>query len=153
MKMTKNKALTPERIMQLSWGYAPPLILEAAVKHRVFDLLNESPKTAQQLAAKSGASVRGLTAICNALVGLQFLARAGDRYKLTPESAAFLVSGKNSYYGGFLKHISRQLIPQWLDLTQIVKTGKPAKRVNSQKEGVKFFADFVESILPLSYAA
>jgi ubiquinone/menaquinone biosynthesis C-methylase UbiE len=139
--------------MQLSWGYAPPLILEAAVKHRVFDLLDESPKTARQLAAKTGASVRGLTMICNALVGLQFLARAGERYRLTPESAAFLVAGKNPYYGGFLKHISRQLIPQWLDLAQIVKAGKPARRVNAQKQGVKFFAEFVEAIFPLSYAA
>jgi hypothetical protein len=56
--MKKTIALTPERIMQLSWGYAPPLILEAAVKHRVFDLLDQSPKTAQQLAAKTGASMR-----------------------------------------------------------------------------------------------
>jgi ubiquinone/menaquinone biosynthesis C-methylase UbiE len=151
--MKINKAPTPERIMQLAWGYAPPLILEAAVKHRVFDLLDESPKTARQLAAKSGASIRGISAVCNALVGLQFLSRAGERYKLTPESAAFLVAGKNPFYGGFLKHISRQLIPQWLELERIVKTGKPAKRVNSQKEGVKFFADFVESIAPLSYAA
>jgi ubiquinone/menaquinone biosynthesis C-methylase UbiE len=151
--MKTTKALTPERIMQLSWGYAPPLILEAAVKHRVFDLLDESPQTARQLAAKTGASERGLAMICNALVGLQFLARTGDRYRLTPESAAFLVAGKNPYYGGFLKHISRQLIPQWLDLTQVVKTGKPFRRVNAQKEGVKFFAEFVEAIFPLSYAA
>lgn len=151
--MKTTKALTPERIMQMSWGYAPPLILEAAVKHRVFDLLDQSPKTIKQLAAKSGASERGLTAICNALVGLQFLARTGNRYQLTPESAAFLVAGKSPYYGGFLKHISRQLIPQWLDLEKIVKTGRPVKRVNAQKEGVKFFAEFVESILPLSYAA
>lgn len=139
--------------MQMSWGYAPPLILEAAVKHRVFDLLDQSPKTVQQLAAQTGASVRGLAMICNALVGLQFLTRTGDRYRLTPESAAFLVSGKNPYYGGFLKHISRQLIPQWLDLEKIVRTGKPDKRVNAQKEGAKFFAEFVEAIFPLSYAA
>jgi ubiquinone/menaquinone biosynthesis C-methylase UbiE len=151
--MKKNKALSPERIMQLSWGYAPPLILEAAVKHRVFDLLEQSPKTARQLAAKTGASVRGLTAICNALVGLQFLARRGVRYQLTPESAAFLISGKPAYYGAFLRHISRQLIPNWLDLEKIVQTGRPAKRVNAQSDGAKFFAEFVEAIFPLSYAA
>lgn len=138
--------------MQMSWGYAPPLILEAAVKHRVFDLLDQSPKTARQLAAQTGASVRGLAMICNALVGLQFLTRAGDRYQLTPESAAFLVSTRPAYHGAFLKHIS-QLIPQWLDLKKIVQTGKPDKRVNAQKEGAKFFAEFVEAIFPLSYPA
>ncbi|MGH7952804.1 MAG: methyltransferase family protein [Limisphaerales bacterium] len=151
--MKKINSLTPERIMQLSWGYAPPLILEAAVKHRVFDLLDESPKTAQQLASKTGASVRGLAAICNALVGLQFLSRTGDRYKLTPESAAFLVSTKPGFHGAFFKHISKQLVPKWLDLEKIVQTGKPTRRVNTQTAGAKFFAEFVEAIFPLSYAA
>ena len=27
--MEEQKQLTPERIMQMAWGYAPPLILEA----------------------------------------------------------------------------------------------------------------------------
>ncbi len=34
MKSSAQAKLTPERIMQLSWGYAPPLIIETAVKHR-----------------------------------------------------------------------------------------------------------------------
>ena len=80
--------------MQFAWGYAPTLIIEAAVQHRVFDLLDESPKTIKELAKKSGASERGLTAIANALVGFNFLSRKGERYELTPESAAFLVSTK-----------------------------------------------------------
>jgi len=151
--MKTTKALTSERIMQLSWGYAPPLILEAAVKHRVFDLLDSSPKTVKQLAAKSGASERGLAAICNALVGLQFLARTGNRYQLTPESAAFLVAGKPAYQGAFFKHVSRQLMPNWLGLDKIVQTGRPAARFNDKGAGVKFFAEFVEAIFPLSYAA
>jgi len=79
--------------MQLSWDYAPPLILEAAVKHRLFDLLDSAPKTAPQLAKSAGISLRGVTALGNALVGLQFLTRNGNRYALTPESATFLVRG------------------------------------------------------------
>ena len=151
--MKSSKALTPERIMHMAWGYAPPLILEAAVKHGVFDCLDRSPKTVPQLARETGASVRGLTAICNALVGLRFLARTGDRYKLTPESAAFLVSTKPAYQGAFLRHISKQLIPQWLDLEAIVQTGRPANRANIEPAGAKFFAEFVEAIFPMSYAA
>src|SRR5437588_191749 len=30
---SEKPAVTPERIMQYTWGYAPPLILEAAVAH------------------------------------------------------------------------------------------------------------------------
>ncbi len=151
---TANKSkLTPERIMQLSWGYAPPLIIEAAVKHRLFDLLDSSPKTAPQLARKAGVSLRGLTAICNALVGLRLLARDGDRYTLTPESSAFLVSHHPGFHGAFFRHVSTQLIPKWLDLEKTVRTGKSAVSVNSEKKGAKFFAEFVEAIFPLSYSA
>ena len=40
MNSPESVSVTPERIMQFAWGYAPPLILEAAIKHRVFDVLD-----------------------------------------------------------------------------------------------------------------
>src|SRR5579862_7651807 len=153
MKNKKSAGPTPERIMQMAWGYAPPLIIEAAVKHGLFDSLHASAKTAPQLAKASGASVRGVTSICNALVGLGLLGRKRDRYTLMPESAAFLVSTNPAYHGGFFEHISVQLIPRWLGLEKAVRTGKGVAAVNSKKEGAAFFAKFVEAIFPLSYAA
>jgi len=139
--------------MQMAWGYAPPLIIEAAVQHRVFDSLDPSPKTARQLAKQTGASERGLRALLNALVGMDLLRRMGSRYALTPESATFLVSTKSSYYGAFFHHTTGQLIPKWLRLNNVVRTGKPARAVNSSRQGAKFFAHFVESLFPLSYPA
>ncbi len=146
-----NTHITPERIMQLAWGYAPVLIIEAAVKHRVFDTLNESPKTLAELSQATGASERGLAAIINALVGLQLLAKEGNRYSLTPESAAFLVSTKPSSFGGLFKHMSVQIIPRWLKLDDVVRTGKPATAVNDRSEGAHFFAEFVEALYPMSF--
>ena len=124
----KNQ-VSPERVLQFVWGYAPTLIIQSAVQHRVFDLLDESPKTIKELAKKSGASERGLTAIANALVGLNFLARKGDRYQLTPESAAFLVSGKPGFLGEIYRHMTAQIIPKWMELNKVVRTGKPAMTV------------------------
>lgn len=140
--------------MQLAWGYAPPLIMEAAVRHRVFDFLNEGPKTVAEVSGASGASLRGLSAIMNALVGLELLSKdSGDRYSLTPESAAFLVSGKPGYQGGFLCHLSGQMIPRWLELTEIVRVGQPPKAVNREGEGSEFFQQFVEDLFPMGYPA
>jgi len=153
MKNSSHPKVSPDRIMQLSWGYAPPLIIEAAVKHGLFDLLDAGSKPAHQLAKEAGVSLRGVHAICNALVGLGLLARDRDRYKLTSESAAFLVSSKPGYHGEFFRHVSTQLIPNWLGLDKIVRTGKPNAAVNSRKKGAEFFEKFVEAIFPLSYAA
>jgi 3-hydroxy-5-methyl-1-naphthoate 3-O-methyltransferase len=143
----------PDRIMQLAWAYAPPLILESALHFRVFDLLDEKPRGTAELSRLSGASERGLRVILNALVGLEFLTRDGDCYRLTPESAAFLVSTKPGYRGAFFHHTVRQLIPRWMQLPEAVRTGQPVFAVNQEKTGQEFFTEFVESLFPLSYPA
>jgi len=151
--MTRKKSLTPERIMQFAWGYGPTLVIEAAVRHGIFDLLDKGPLTAVQVATRTGASQRGINAILDVLVSLNLLRRTGNRFALTAESAAFLVSTKPAYYGIFFRHVSDQIIPSWLQLSKIVRTGRPATKVNAQKDGAEFFASFVESLFPLSFAA
>lgn len=145
---------TPEKIMQYAWGYAPPLIIEAALRNGVFDALENGPQTVAQAAGVTGASERGLTSIMNALIGLQLLTRdVSGAYALTPDSAEFLVSSRAGFLGGFVKHTSRQLIPKWLDLADIVRTGSPSRRVNSEEDGSAFFEEFVSDIFPMSYGS
>jgi len=152
MSIAIQPQVTPERIRQLMWGYAPPLILEAAIRHRVFDVLDGGPKTAEEVEDATGASARGLTAVMNALVGLGLLAKdAQGRYTLIPESAAFLVSTKPGFLGGMILHSSGQLIPKWLRLNEIVATGRPVEAVNQERLGGDFFHKFVEDIFPMSY--
>jgi len=77
MSATTAVQVTPERIMQFAWGYAAPLVLEAAIRHRVFDVLDSGPKSLEEMQAATGASARGLAAISNVLVGMNFLAKDG----------------------------------------------------------------------------
>lgn len=146
--------VTPERIMQMAWGYAPPLILEAAVRHNIFDMLDQGPKTLAELQKATGASERGLAAILNVLAGLQLLEKSNDgAYSLAPESAAFLVSGKPGYLGGLIRHTADDLIPKWLNLSEVVATGGPVRAVNEEPAGTEFFEKFVNDIFPMSYPA
>ena len=55
--------ITPERLMHFTFGFAPPLLIEAAIRHRVFDALDEGTKTIEEVCAQTGTSVRGLRAI------------------------------------------------------------------------------------------
>ncbi len=154
MPPATEAAVTPERILQFAWGYVPPLILEAAIRHRIFDVLDSGPKTIIEMQAATGASQRGLTAVMNALVGLNFLAKDhSGHYSLTPESSAFLVSTKPSFQGGLIRHCSKQLIPKWLELNEIVATGHPAAAVNQEGPGSHFFQELVNDILPMSFPA
>ncbi|MBI1373393.1 MAG: methyltransferase domain-containing protein [Phycisphaera sp.] len=140
--------------MQMAFGYSAPLILETAVVHGYFDTLAESPKTADDVAAATGTSPRGARVILTALVSLELLARDDDgRYRLTAESDAFLVSGRPAYRGGIIRHTSTQLIPRWMGIHDVVRTGRPVSSVNQQGAGAEFFEQFVESLFPMSRAA
>ena len=154
MKTARKNQVTPERLMQFGFAYAPPIIIGAAAAHKVFDTLEAGPKTVEQLSKATGASVRGLRAIMNALVGLELLQKdRHEKYSLTPESAAFLVSNKPGTLAGFFPMNMRRLIPLWLKLDEIVRTGQPAEARNEEHPGTEFFSELVENIIPMSYGS
>jgi 2-polyprenyl-3-methyl-5-hydroxy-6-metoxy-1,4-benzoquinol methylase len=147
-------AVTPERLMQFAWGYAPPLIIGAAVEHGYFDALSSHPMTAGELAAATQTSERGATAILQVLAGFGLLAHDSDgRYVLTPESQKFLVSSQPGFLGGFFRHQTHDIIPRWLELPNVVKNGQPARQVNQEANGTEFFQKLVEDLFPVNFPA
>ena len=153
-KTRQKKQVTPERLMELSFAYAPPLIISAAAANKVFDTLENGAKVAEEVAKKTGASPRALRILMNALVALHLLKKdRRGRYSLTPESAAFLNSKRPGSHAGFFGTIAPQLISRWLRLTDIVREGRPAVAVNQETEGTEFFSQLVENIIPMSYPA
>jgi len=153
MNTSGTPAVTPDRILQLMWGYAPSIILATAARLSLFDALVQGPRTATEIAGQTGTSERGVRPVLNALVGLQFLAKDGaQRYSLTPESAAFLVSGKPGYLGNMMEHVGRDLVPHWLGLPDTVQSGRPARDLN-HNDGAEFFEKLVVGLFPMNYAA
>jgi len=137
----------PQRLMQIAWGFAPALIVGTAAETGVFNALADGSRSLDTLAATTGASRRGLRAILNALAGVQLVEKiAPDSYRLTPESAAFLVESSPAYIGDLFRHFSSQLIPGWLRLTESVRSGAPVTAVDDERTGAPFFAAFVESL-------
>ena len=145
---------TPDRLMGIAWGYGPPLVIEAACRHQLFDHLEAGPKSADELATAAGVSPRGVRAVANLLTGLELLSKdAEGRYSLTPESAAFLVSTKPSYLGRFFLRTSVETLPRWMKLPEVVRTGQPASAVNQEAPGSEFFQQLVEDLFPMGYPA
>jgi ubiquinone/menaquinone biosynthesis C-methylase UbiE len=154
MKRPKKGQVTPERLMQFGFAYAPPLIIGAAVSNKVFDSLASGTKTVAQLSKETGAPARGLRAIMNALVGLELLKKdRHQKYSLMPESEAFLLSNKTGTLAGFFAMVSTHLLPDWLHLSEAVKTGAPPIALNQEATGPEFFSVLVENIIPMSYPA
>src|SRR4051794_16701965 len=123
MRKPETKKLTPERLQQFGFAYAPPLIISAAVNNNVFDTLQRGPKTVEQVTKETGGSPRGLRTIMDALVGLELLKKdRQSKYCLTPESHAFLISEKPGTFAGFFGSILPVMISRWLRLTRLCVT-------------------------------
>src|SRR5262249_60252906 len=100
----------PRRLIVFSLGFAPPLMIETAIRFGVFDILDKSPKTVDALCAETGTSPRGLRMMLNALVGLDVLSKdEAGRYAPTEESATCLVTGKPPARGAFFLRTSARM--------------------------------------------
>jgi Dimerisation domain len=108
-KSRRKKQVTPERLMELSFAYAPPLIISAAVSNKVFDSLEDGAKTSERVAEKTGASARALRILMNALVGLDLLKKIGkESIRLRGKAQPFLLAASWARTQGFLEPLRRR---------------------------------------------
>jgi ubiquinone/menaquinone biosynthesis C-methylase UbiE len=150
---TPSTCVTSKRLLEFGFGFAPALIIDAAVKFYIFDALDHGPKTLKEIHLATGASKRGLTAVLNALVALGLLEKDSEGlFSLTPESAAFLVRSQPNYHGGLFHQMSSRLIPDWLQLSEVLGTGRPVADADPEKQ-VAFYQQLVEDLFGFNHAA
>jgi SAM-dependent methyltransferase len=138
---------TPERIMQLATGCWATSILGAAVNHSLFNHLDAGADGADTLAARAGISVRGAQTLLDGLVALELVQVHGGSYRNGPEAAAFLVEGRPGCMGGFAKFMLADM-GSWSALTEVVRTGAPAKGATADTADNPLWEELVPAIAP-----
>ena len=127
----------------------------AAAELGVLERLARGPATARALARAARANARSLAMILNALAGLGWLDRRGDRYALSGQLRAMLAApgvDAETYFQDSLSHLKRMLA-NWSQLTEIVRTGKPCIRMNDETEGANPFTTLARALFPGNYVA
>ena len=109
----------PEAILKLSRQFMESRILLSAAELNIFTLLDGTPSTAEDLAGRLHAELRGLTALLNALTSMGLLIKKDNTYKLAANSAQFL-SDKSPRSLLPMIHHAAHLWESWSDLTSIV---------------------------------
>jgi ubiquinone/menaquinone biosynthesis C-methylase UbiE len=128
-------------------------VLESAVRNGIFDAIDGGAPTVTDVCAKTGISERGARAIMDALVGMELLVKSDNvRYALSPDAAKFLVSRSPANITGMVARAS-SMIAKWLALSDVVRTGRPQRALNSEAEGAGFFESLVTDLFPMNYAA
>jgi ubiquinone/menaquinone biosynthesis C-methylase UbiE len=151
-KAQKKKAairVNPMKLINDLWGARVALALAAAIDLDIFTAISQKNKTVANISKALNLPVRGLERLLDSLAGIGYLTKRGSQYGLTPVSDTFLVRTKPSYMGGMANE-ARLTLPQWTQLADAIRSGKPASAINSE-EGRQFFPQLVRAIFPLTY--
>jgi len=124
---------TPGHLMELGFGFQASKTLLTAVELGVFDTLAAGPKTREDIEDELGLHPRGSEDFLDALVALDVLDREDGRYRNTPATDAFLVSGKPSYIGGLLEMANDRLYGFWGNLEEALRTGRPTNELEDDQ--------------------
>jgi 2-polyprenyl-3-methyl-5-hydroxy-6-metoxy-1,4-benzoquinol methylase len=112
-------------LLDTAHGYFGSQVLFTANELGVFGELADGPRTANRLAQSLEADEDALERLLNACVALELLALDGGVYANTPLADQVLVPDREGYLGNWLRLMSRWM-SAWTDLTETVRTGRPA---------------------------
>ena len=159
---TSGQQATPDRIMQLGFGFWGSKTLLSAVELGLFtELAKEKSLDAETLSERLMLHPRSVRDFLDALVALGMLERDGDRYSNTTETDIFLDRAKPSYVGGVLEMTNARLYPFWGSLTEALRTGQPQNEAKGGEEDffTALYADparlkgFLEAMTGISLGA
>lgn len=154
--MTKQSAtqmnVTPQRIIEDLWAGWRAQTLVAAVELDLFTHIAEGKCTSREIASSASSSEHGTRRLLDALVGLGYLNKKGDRYGLEPVSKTFLIRDKGPYLGG-MAYTTKLTWEMWSHLTDVVRSGHSVDAVDKEEEGREFFPKLVAGLFPLSFGA
>ncbi len=115
---------TPQLFFQTINAYQRTEALKAAIELDVFTAIGEGKTTIHEIAARAGASQRGVRILCDFLCIMGFLNKDGQQYSLTLDSSVFLDKRSPAYLGGSIEFmLSPMLTDGFKDFTGAVRKG------------------------------
>ena len=110
----------------------------------VFTVLHNAALTSSELAGKCGTNTRYTDRLLNALCALELLIKEDNKFQNSPLAEEYLVKGNPLYMGGLMHSV--HLWRTWSNLTQSVKTGKPAAPEAINDRGDDWLVAFIAAM-------
>ncbi|MBW2052457.1 MAG: acetylserotonin O-methyltransferase [Deltaproteobacteria bacterium] len=132
--------ITPGSIFRVARNFMESRLLLTGVDLNLFSLLAPKPLPAEEVSSSLKADLRAVTMLLNALSALGYLVKKDNRYQTEPSIAPLLSEGEPESILPGLQH-SAHLWRTWSQLTEVVRHGEPAKRLESwdDKDRMKAF--------------
>ena len=134
-----------ERLDAMAAGYQDAAILLAAIRHRLFDELDTSPRTAADVATARGLDVRAVSMVLHALAATGVLVKEGKGFTLLEDRARVLRSdGADTQVSIFGHH--EHLLKRWARLDEVLANGRPVPHGERSESELRDFICGMEDI-------
>jgi predicted O-methyltransferase YrrM len=130
MHQKTRRPWTADDVLALGRNYQGAAVLGAAADLDLFSAVASKPLKAAEFSRRLRCDLRGLTILLDALVALQLLEKSGDRYALPAGLGTLLVHDAPQSVLAMAQH-QATCLRRWAQLAQVVKSGRPAKRLPS----------------------
>jgi ubiquinone/menaquinone biosynthesis C-methylase UbiE len=149
--MTTATMPSADVVFDTLFGYQRSGALKTAIELEIFTVIDTGAKTAAAIAAKCGASERGIRILCDFLTTIGLLTKSDNTYGLSPESAAFLSKQSRAYLGTTMRFL---LLPELKlnmeSLTDAVRRGGAAPSAdNTVSDENPIWIEFARSMGPM----
>jgi len=145
-----SPAPNPGRLFEMFTAYQQSAALRAAVELDLGTAIAERQTTAEQIAERAGASVRGIRILCDYLTIVGVLTKDGPNYGLTVDSAMFLNRRSPAYLGTVARFLDAPELLHFFDrLTEAVCQGGTAVGEGTLKTDNPLWVEFARSMAPL----
>lgn len=114
------------QLMGLATGHVEARIVQAAVELSIFDTLERSPKSADDIAKELHLDPNAAELLLNALAALSLLNKQDAVYAATDAARRFLVTNSPQYLGGMIR-FEYSLWRCWELLPQAIRSGRPVR--------------------------
>ena len=149
---TTTSKPTPERIFNTMIAFQETEALKAAIELDIFTAIADGANTAAALAAKIGASERGVRILCDYFTIKEFLTKKGNEYSLAQDSAVFLNRRSPAYLATMMDFLASPWSRKnFGTLAEAVRKGGTATNTGDHtKAHEEIWVNFARSMAPLT---
>jgi len=151
--MSTTETVSPDAIFNALFAYQQTAAVKAAIDLDVFTAIDDGATDTAALASRTGASPRGVRILCDYLTTLNMLSKDDGRYRLTPNTAAFLSRKSQMYLGTMAQFLTLPEIKHnFDDLTGAVKRGGVLPAGNTVSDENPIWVEFARAMAPMATA-
>lgn len=130
---------------ELSFHFAPQVLLFTALKLGIFPAIAEGAKSVNSIAAATDCSTRGVRMALDCMTAMGLLEKENEIYDLNNLSRNYFLPSSEDYIGRLFMHCD-QLLKLWLTLPEAVRTGRPTLGFFTDEEKERLNISIVDAL-------